>query len=74
MKQEIPEVMNLLPLIEKELAPYKAKPHWGKLFTMPHEQLSNLYERMTTFVALLKDYDPNGKFRNAFLDKNIYGI
>jgi xylitol oxidase len=46
LKQEIPEVMNLLPVIEKELAPYKAKPHWGKLFTMSNAQLLNLYERM----------------------------
>jgi len=73
LKQEIPEVMNLLPVIEKELAPYKAKPHWGKLFTMSNAQLLNLYERMPAFVALLKDYDPNGKFRNDFLNKNIYG-
>ena len=72
-KQEIPEVMNLLPKIERELAPYKVKPHWGKLFTLSHAQLSNLYERMPAFVALLRDYDPNGKFRNNFLDKNIYG-
>jgi len=72
-KQEIPEVLSLLPKIEKELAVYKAKPHWGKLFTMSYAQLSNLYERMPAFVALLKDYDANGKFRNAFLDKNIYG-
>lgn len=73
LKQEIAEVMNLLPVIEKELVPYKAKPHWGKLFTLSHEQLNNLYERMPAFVALMKDYDPDGKFRNAFLDRYIYG-
>jgi xylitol oxidase len=73
LKQEIPEVMQLLPQIEKTLAPYKAKPHWGKLFTMSHKQLSNLYEKMPAFVQMLKEYDPKGKFRNDFLNRNVYG-
>lgn len=73
LKQEIPEVMNLLPVIEKELAPFKAKPHWGKLFTLTHTQVNSLYERMPAFAALVQDYDPNGKFRNAFLDRTIFG-
>jgi alditol oxidase len=74
LKQEIPEVMQLLPQIEKVLAPYKAKPHWGKLFTISHAALNGLYEKMPAFVQMLKEYDPKGKFRNAFLDKNIYGV
>lgn len=73
LKQEIPEVMRLLPQIEKVLAPYNAKPHWGKLFTLSHLQLNGLYEKMPAFVQMLKEYDPAGKFRNAFLSKNIYG-
>jgi xylitol oxidase len=28
---------------------------------------------MTDYQALLKHYDPNGKFRNDFLNTNIYG-
>ncbi|MEP6846834.1 MAG: D-arabinono-1,4-lactone oxidase, partial [Panacibacter sp.] len=74
LKQEIPEVMQLLPVIEKALAPYKAKPHWGKLFTLTHTQLISLHQKMPEFVNMLKQYDPKGKFRNAFLDKNIYGV
>lgn len=72
-KQEIPEVMKLLPVIEKELAPYKAKPHWGKLFTMSHEQLGRLYPKMPDFLLMTMEYDPKGKFANAFLNKYIYG-
>ncbi|QEC66931.1 FAD-binding protein [Panacibacter ginsenosidivorans] len=74
LKQEIPEVMNLLPVIEKALEPFKAKPHWGKLFTHTHAQLANRHKKMHAFVGTLKDYDPKGKFRNAFLDRNIYGV
>ena len=73
LKQEIPEVMQLLPTIEKTLAPFKAKPHWGKLFIYTHADLLNRYEKMPAFLKMIKEYDPNGKFRNAFLDKNIYG-
>jgi len=73
-KQEIPEVMKLLPVIEKELAPYKVKPHWGKLFALSHTQLNGLYEKMPAFVQMLKEYDPKGKFRNDFLNRNIYGV
>src|SRR5256884_5147190 len=32
-KQDWPAVWKLLSTIEKELAPFKARPHWGKLFT-----------------------------------------
>src|SRR6202043_2940750 len=36
-KQDWPAVRKLLPVIEKELAPFNARPHWGKLFTMSPE-------------------------------------
>jgi alditol oxidase len=66
-------VSKLLPLIEAQLAPFHAKPHWGKLFTMPHRQLAVLYKRMPDFQQLLREHDPKGKFRNDFLDTNIFG-
>ncbi len=71
-KQEWPAVQKLLPLIEAALAPFHAKPHWGKLFTMSPAHLASLYEKLPAFRKMLKGYDPNGKFRNAFLDKYIY--
>jgi alditol oxidase len=71
-KQEIPEVMALLPVIEKELAPFNAKPHWGKLFTMAPAHLHSLYSRLPDFLQQVKQYDPQGKFHNQFLDHNIF--
>jgi xylitol oxidase len=38
-KQDWPAVSKLLPVIERELAVYNARPHWGKLFTVSHEVL-----------------------------------
>ena len=71
--QDWPAVRQVLPLIEAELAPLDARPHWGKLFTMSPARLQSLYERLPDFQRLLQDYDPRGKFRNAFLDKYIFG-
>ncbi len=72
-KQDWPAVQKLLPIIEKELAPFNAKPHWGKLFTMPYSRLQVLYKKMNDFRTMAASMDPNGKFRNDFLDKNIFG-
>ncbi|UZR96630.1 D-arabinono-1,4-lactone oxidase [Chondrinema litorale] len=67
-----PEVNKLLPVIEQELAPFGVVPHWGKLFTINPEVLHSRYEKMEDFLNLTKKYDPEGKFRNAYLDKNLY--
>jgi xylitol oxidase len=71
-KQEWDAVSKLLPLIEKELAPFNARPHWGKLFTMPAQALESRYEKLEDFKKLAAHYDPKGKFRNDFLNQNIY--
>jgi xylitol oxidase len=71
-KQDWPAVRQLLPVIEKELAPFQARPHWGKLFTMPPQQLHSHYKKLLEFIALAKKFDPDGKFRNEFLNTNIF--
>ena len=71
-KQDWPAVSKLLPAIERELAPFSPRPHWGKLFTMAPAQLRSRYERLPEFVALAKKLDPEGKFRNTFLDRNVF--
>jgi alditol oxidase len=72
-KQHIPEVMALIPMIEAELEPFKYRPHWGKLFTIAPSLLHSRFEKFPDFLKLLNSYDPKGKLRNAYLDKNIYG-
>lgn len=71
-RQDWSAVSRLLPLIEKELAPFQAKPHWGKLFTMPPATLQRHYEKLEDFKKLAAEWDPGGKFRNDFLTKNLY--
>ncbi|MBG47698.1 MAG: FAD-binding protein [Pseudozobellia sp.] len=71
-QQKPKEVMALLPKIEEALAPFNAKPHWGKLFTIDPKTLQGRYQKHADFLALAKSYDPNGKFKNNYLSKNIY--
>lgn len=66
-------VQQILPRIEEVLAPFDARPHWGKLFTMPPSRLRSLYAKLPEFRQLLRTFDPAGKFRNDFLDKYVFG-
>jgi alditol oxidase len=72
-KPEWPAVKSVLPMIEEKLAPFDARPHWGKLFTMAPSRIKTLYPKMSSYQELLAHYDPHGKFRNRFMDTNIYG-
>lgn len=71
-KQEVDTVMNLLPLVEEQLAPFNARPHWAKLFTIPPPVLQSRITKLADFKQLVNQYDPNGKFRNDFLNRNLY--
>jgi alditol oxidase len=57
-------VTALLPRIEAALAPFDARPHWGKLF-----RATPVYPRGHDFRELRARYDPAGKFGNAFVDR-----
>lgn len=66
-------VRAFLPRLEAALAPLAARPHWGKVFTLPPTALPGLFGKLPDFRRLLEEYDPQGKFRNAFLDRYIFG-
>jgi alditol oxidase len=72
-KPEWPAVKSVLPMIEEKLAPFDARPHWGKLFTMAPSRIKPLYAQISSYQGLLAHYDPHEKFRNRFMDTNIYG-
>jgi alditol oxidase len=65
-------VRRLLPIIEKELAPFHLRPHWGKLFTLTPATLQSEYDRLPDFIALSRRFDRTGKFHNQFLNANIF--
>jgi alditol oxidase len=71
-KPEWPAVKTVLPMIEEQLAPFDARPHWAKLFTVQPARLRSFYERLPEYKALAAHYDPSGKFRNEFLTSKLY--
>jgi len=71
-KPEWPEVSRILPQIEAQLEPFEPRPHWGKLFTVAPAKLQSRYVRLAEFKEQLVRFDPQGKFRNQFLSKNLY--
>jgi len=73
-KPEWPAVRRILPAIEAKLAPFGPRPHWAKLFTIPGPTLDRQYPRLPDFRALAAKYDPDGKFRNEFLQTNLYSV
>ncbi|MCZ2403156.1 FAD-binding protein [Paenarthrobacter sp. Z7-10] len=73
-KPEQGAVERLLPLLEEKLAAFDARPHWGKLFHAEAAALEPLYPRFTDFKAMAERVDPEHKFRNAFLDRKVFGV
>ncbi|MEV6317362.1 D-arabinono-1,4-lactone oxidase [Streptomyces sp. NPDC051776] len=55
--------------VEEALGPLAARPHWGKVFGMAPGTVAGLYPRWDDFRRLLDDYDPEGLFRNAMIDR-----
>ncbi|MBE1442110.1 FAD-binding protein [Paenibacillus sp. OAS669] len=70
-KPLVEDVRQLLPILEEKLEPYHARPHWAKLFAMTPSRLRSLYEKLPDFQQLLLRYDPEGKFRNDYLNHYI---
>ncbi|WP_407571799.1 FAD-binding protein [Deinococcus altitudinis] len=68
-----PAVRSVLHEVEAVLAPFGARPHWGKVFETTPEQLERLVPRLADFRQLARSLDPAGKFRNSFLDRSVFG-
>ena len=65
-------VEAVLPAVEYALAPFAARPHWGKVFVDRERVVPSLYPRMADFRALAQRHDPRGVFRNAFLERTVF--
>ncbi|WP_433607174.1 D-arabinono-1,4-lactone oxidase [Dactylosporangium sp. CA-139114] len=63
-----PAVLPVLSEVERHLAPFDARPHWGKLTTDAPSALLARYPHGAQFARLAAKLDPDGKFRNPFLD------
>jgi alditol oxidase len=66
-------VRRALVDVEAALAPFDARPHWGKAFLLDAGGIASLYQRLPEFKLLLERLDPRGAFRNAWLERHVLG-
>jgi xylitol oxidase len=61
-------VLPVVAALDDALAPFGARPHWGKVFTADAETVAARYPRHADARALRRALDPDDVFGNAFLD------
>jgi xylitol oxidase len=62
-------VAALLPDIESALAPFAARPHWGKWHRFDAERLAAVHPRLADARELFTRLDPEGVFSNTHLER-----
>lgn len=67
-KRDEQAVRALLPALEAAL-PATARPHWGKVFTLPGDEVRGRYPRWDDFAALRAEFDPERRFVNDYLER-----
>jgi FAD/FMN-containing dehydrogenase len=53
--------------VDAVLDPFDPRPHWGKLNFMTRERMERLYPELDAFIAIRREFDPNGVFLNDHL-------
>ncbi|MBD0838500.1 FAD-binding protein [Streptomyces sp. TRM68416] len=66
-------VLPVVRRVEEALEGLDARPHWGKVFTVPAAVLRGRYPRLDDFRELARALDPGGKFANAFVRNVLEG-
>ena len=72
-KREPEAVQKMVVQIEDALAPFGARPHWGKVFHADAAAIAKLYTRHADFVRLVERLDPRGAFHNSWLRTHVLG-
>jgi len=55
--------------VEAIMDPLGGRPHWGKMHYQTAATLAPRYPRWDDFAAVRRRLDPEGRFRNAYLDR-----
>ena len=55
--------------VERIMLEHGGRPHWGKMHTQDAAALRESYPRFDDFVAARARLDPEGRFRNDYLDR-----
>jgi alditol oxidase len=67
------QVDAVVAQIEAALAPFAARPHWGKVFTAEAAAIAPLYPRMAEFRDLRERMDPDAVLVNDWLRRRVLG-
>ncbi len=59
--------------VEAIMSSYGGRPHWGKMHFQSAETLAPRYPRWDEFQAVRRRTDPDGRFRNPYLDR-VLGV
>jgi xylitol oxidase len=68
-RMDVEGVEAFLPSLDDALAPFAARPHWGKVFETTPERLLAAYPRLPEFRELVERWDPHGTFANELTDR-----
>lgn len=55
--------------VERIMADYGGRPHWGKMHFLDAERLATRYPRWDDFQAMRSRLDPDRRFTNPYLDR-----
>jgi L-gulonolactone oxidase len=55
--------------VEEIMMTFDGRPHWGKLHFRDADSLEKTYPRWDDFIEVRNKLDPDGRFRNAYLDR-----
>jgi xylitol oxidase len=70
--KKVDAVYEFVKIVEAVLAPFKYRPHLGKVFSASPEYLKSVMPKMDDFIKLVQQIDPENKFGNSFTD-NLLG-
>lgn len=72
-KNHADAVDELVAAVQRALAPFAPRPHWGKVFDAEQFDPGIAYPRFGEMRSLVAAADPTGKFSNAFIERYELG-
>ncbi|MFN8169395.1 MAG: FAD-binding protein [Candidatus Nanopelagicales bacterium] len=57
--------------VERALAPFAPRPHWGKVFGIDPREVASTYPRFAEMVDLVHRTDPDGVLANDFVTRHL---
>jgi xylitol oxidase len=69
--KKVDAVYEFVKVVEAVLAPFKYRPHLGKVYSASPEYIRSVMPKMDEFVRLVKEIDPLNKFGNTMTDKML---